>query len=101
MSKYPILLSFYIDFNKFNILNPQKNSVEKEKKATVYDNASELSSKYLERYFDEYKAVPNAKKKTWVTDIIQIYFLKHIIVISGLNMKNQLMQQEKVIKKNL
>ena len=46
MSKYPILLSFYSDVNKFNNLNPQKEST-KEKKVTVYDNAPELYNEYL------------------------------------------------------
>ena len=40
-SKYPILFSFYSDLNKFNDLNPQKESTKGEK-AIVYDNASEL-----------------------------------------------------------
>ena len=41
------------------------------------------------------------KNESWVINmILLIYFLKHIIVMSGLKMKNQLMQlQEKVIKK--
>ena len=34
-SKYPILLLFYSDLNKFNNLNPQKETT-KEKKATVW-----------------------------------------------------------------
>ena len=49
-SKYLILLSFYSNLNKFNNLNPQKEST-KEKKATVYDNASELYNEYLEILF--------------------------------------------------
>ena len=40
-SKYPILLWFYNDLNKFSNLNPRKQRA-KEKAATVYDNASEL-----------------------------------------------------------
>ena len=32
--------------------------------------------------------------------VLLIYFLKHIIWSLGLKMKNQLIQQEKVIKKN-
>ena len=35
----------------------------KEKKETVYDNASELYSVYLEVYFDEYKALSDAQKR--------------------------------------
>ena len=41
MSKYPILLSFYSNLNKFNNLNPQKGRT-KDKKAAVYNNTSEL-----------------------------------------------------------
>ena len=40
--------------------------------------------------------------KKWSTNmILLIYFLKHIIMITGLKIKNQLIQQDKVIKKNL
>ena len=62
MSKYPILLSFYSDLHKFHNPNPQKEST-KDKKATMYDNASELYNEYLKIYFDEYKALSNAKKR--------------------------------------
>ena len=43
------------------------------------------------------------KNESWVINmILLIYYLKHIIVMSGLKMKNQLMQlQEKVIKMDL
>ena len=61
-SKYPILLSFCSNLNKFDNLNPQKKST-KEKKATVYDNTSELDNLYLEIYFDEYKALSGAKNR--------------------------------------
>ena len=46
-SKNPIILSFYSDLNKLNNLNPQKKA-QKEKKATVYINASELWNEYVE-----------------------------------------------------
>ena len=55
-SKYPILLSFYSNLNKFNDINPRKEN------KSVYDNASELYSDYGEVYFYEYKSLPNAKK---------------------------------------
>ena len=51
-SKYPILLSFYNNLNKFHNLNLQKEST-KDKNMTVYDNVSELNNGYLEIYFDE------------------------------------------------
>ena len=41
------------------------------------------------------------KEQNRANMIIIIYFLEHIIMITGLKMKNQLKQQEKVIKKNL
>ena len=46
-SKYPILLSFYSNLNKFSNLNPTKRK-HKIEKATVFDNASELLNEYLE-----------------------------------------------------
>ena len=47
-SKYPFLLSFYSDLNKFNNLNSPKEST-KERKVSVYDNPSELYNEYLGR----------------------------------------------------
>ena len=47
-SKYPILASFYKNFNS---LKPEKEST-KGKKANVYDNASEPYNEYLEIHFD-------------------------------------------------
>ena len=61
-SKYPILLSLYSDLNKFNNLNPHKEST-KEKKATVHENTSEIYNEYLEIYFNEYKALLDAQTK--------------------------------------
>ena len=55
------MLSFYSNLNKFNNLNPQNEST-KEKKATVYDNASELYNEYSKSYFAEYKTLSDAKK---------------------------------------
>ena len=51
MSKYPILFSFYWELIKFNSLNPQKERT-KEKKETMYNNASGLYNEYQERDFD-------------------------------------------------
>ena len=47
-SKYPILASFYKNFNS---LKPEKEST-KGKKANVYDNASEPYNEFLEIHFD-------------------------------------------------
>ena len=59
---------------------------------SVPDNASELYNEYLEIYFDQYMGLSDAKKKEiWLVNmILQIYFLKLIIMISGLKMKIQL-----------
>ena len=62
MSKYPILLSLYSNLNKFNNLNLRKEYKTK-RKTIVYDNASELHNDCLEIYFDEYKSLPNIKKR--------------------------------------
>ena len=61
-SKYPFLLSFYSDLNKFNNLNPQKEST-KERKVSVYDNASQLYSECLGVCFDQYMTLSDAKKR--------------------------------------
>ena len=61
-SKYLILHLLYSNLNKFNNLNPQKEST-KGKKGTVYDNASELYTAYLKVYFYKYKALSDAQKK--------------------------------------
>ena len=42
------------------------------------------------------------KKQSWIINmILLIYFFKHINMVTGLEMKNRLIQQEKVAKKNL
>ena len=45
VSKNPILFSFYSELNKFNNINLRKGHT-KDKKATVYDNVSELYNEY-------------------------------------------------------
>ena len=70
MSKYLILFLFYNEFKKSNSLNPYKEHT-KQKKKTVYNNASELYNEYLEIYFHQYMALPDAKKKeSWVINMI-------------------------------
>ena len=76
----------------------------KQRKVTVYDNVSELYNEYLETYFDQYMAVSDNKKVSWViiNMILLIYFLLiRVIMITGLKMKNRLIQKERVVKKNL
>ena len=53
-SKYSFygFTSFYNELNKFYSLKPQKEST-KEKKVTVYDNASGMYYVYVETYFDQ------------------------------------------------
>ena len=53
VSKYLISFSFYSELNKFNNINIWKGHT-KDKKVTVYNNASELYNKYLEIYFNQY-----------------------------------------------
>ena len=60
-SKYPILVLFYEKLNKFNSLKPRK-CCTKEKKMTVYGNVSKIYNDYVETYFDENKALPDATK---------------------------------------
>ena len=94
-SKYPVSLSFYTDLNKFNSLKLQKEST-KEEKATVHDNASELYNDYLGIYFDEYNALPNALDNKY--NLVNLFFE---IYNYDVWLKNRLIQQGKVIKKNL
>ena len=83
MSKYPILALFCNELNKFNSLHSRKRRT-KEKKQTVYDNASELRNEILQMYFYEFKYLPDAKKSP------STLFLKF-----GSKMKNRLIQQQK------
>ena len=62
MSRYQILFPFYRDLNKFNNLNPQKEHT-RGKKATGYDDDSELYKVLLEIYFYEYRALSDDKKR--------------------------------------
>ena len=66
----------------------------------MYDNA-------LETYFDQYMTLSDNKKRKLDNkyDLVNLFPLliclfKHRIMISGLKMKNRLIQQGKVIKKN-
>ena len=46
----------------------------------MYDNALDLSNEYLEIYFDEYKILSDAKKESWVINMIPLIdYLKHNI----------------------
>ena len=53
----------------------------------MYNNASELYNGFLVMYFEHYMAPSDAKKESWV---------KNTITISGLEMKNYMMQQKAV-----
>ena len=101
-SKHLFLVEFFNDLNKFNMLNPQKESTKK-RKTNVYDTASDLYNDLLAKYIlmnlMNYQMLKQVKLSTNV--ILLNYFLEHIIMMSGLKMKKRLMQQEKVIKKNM
>ena len=58
-SKYPFLVDFFNDLNKFNNLKTQKEN-SKKKITNVYDTASELYNDFLGIYFDEYNKLPDA-----------------------------------------
>ena len=68
-SKYEVLTSFYNELDTFYSLKLQTEST-KEKKATVSDNASEMYNEYLEIYFDQYIALSDNKKGSWVLNMI-------------------------------
>ena len=53
---------FYRDLNKFNNLNPQKES-QKEKIVAVYNNGLEPYNEYLDMYFNKYEALSIAEKR--------------------------------------
>ena len=48
-SKHLFLVEFFDDLNKFNMLNPQKESTKK-RKTNVYDTASDLYNDLLAKY---------------------------------------------------
>ena len=68
----------------------------------MYNTASELYTDLLGIYFDENYELLDAKenKMKHKYDPKKLCLEKHILIISGLKMKNNLLQQEKVIKKN-
>ena len=76
---------------------PQKSRT-KNKKATVYNNSSELYNEYLEIYFNQYMTLSDAEKRK-VGDIYdpEELFLEGygIIIVCG-----QKMQNNRMIKKN-
>ena len=94
-SKFKIFTFFYNELIKFYRLIPKIESA-KEEKAIVFDDASEMYNEYLKTFSDQYMA-------SWVISMmLLIYFLlMHILMITGLKIKNRLIRQEKVIKKNL
>ena len=80
-----------------NIYDKLKHKKKKKKKKTYgYDTVSELYNDFLETYFDEYYDLSDAERKNIEhKHKPKSYFLKDIIMMTGLKMKNQL------IKKNL
>ena len=92
-SKHPILSWFYGELNKCNTLNLRTGCT---KKATVYDNASELYNGYIQIYFNQYMTLSDAKKENWVINmILKNYFSKDMIIVCGLKIK-----MNPLIKKN-
>ena len=80
-------IQFYLHFitNRFN---SHEKDTQKRKKMTLYYSDSELHEEYLKNYFDECKALPNAKRRELGNRYDSIkFFLKHIIVKSCLKMR--------------
>ena len=72
--------TYFNDLNKFNKLKTQNEKTNK---------ASELYSDLLQKYFDENYDLLDAERINWNTNInLKSYFLKHIIMMRGLKMKN-------------
>ena len=62
LSKHPILFLFCSELNKFSNTKPWKGRT-KDKKAIVYNNASEIYNDYLEIYFNQYMTRLDAKRR--------------------------------------
>ena len=83
-------------------LKPQKE-VTKERKVTVYDNASEMYNEYLQTYFVQYMALSENKKSKFGNK----YSPVNLFVVDAYNydewFKNEKLTDttKKVIKKNL
>ena len=80
-------IQFYLHFitNRFN---SHEKDTQKRKKMTLHYSDSELHEEYLKNYFDECKALPNAKRRELGNRYDSIkFFLKHIIVKSCLKMR--------------
>ena len=69
----------------------------------MFDDTTEMYNEYLKTFSDQYMALSDTKKESSVISMmLLIYFLlMHILMITGLKIKNRLIRQEKVIKKNL
>ena len=82
-----VLDEFFNDLDKSNKLNTQNKKPKKKK--NVYDTAADLYNDLQETYFKEYYDLSDSEGKKWKTNMILIiHFLKHIIMMSGLKMKN-------------
>ena len=77
-----------------------KKRNRKGKRSNVYNIAAELFNDLLGIYFLEYYELSDAKgKKIEIRNMILIsYFLKHIIMVSGLKMKNWLIKKNRLIQ---
>ena len=84
-SKYLFLAEFFKDFNKFNKLKTQKENMEK-KKSNVCNTASEFYNGLLLMNTMIYWMQKEVKKSPNM--ILISYFLKHMIMIDGLQKNN-------------
>ena len=62
----------------------------------MYDTASELCNEFLEIYSYEYNTLSDANKSWVINMILLIYSLKDMLVISGLKIKDRMIQQKVV-----
>ena len=67
-SKYSFLNEVFVDLDKLNNLNPQKEST-KERKIDAYDKASKLYNDFIEIYYHRsYELLDDKRKKKILTE---------------------------------
>ena len=99
-SKHSFLVQLLNDSNKFNKLKPQKEETKK-KKLNVYEQASELYNDSLGIYLMNTMNYQMFKEKNRAQIWSYRFICWNIIRIASLEVKNRVIQQEKVLKKNL
>ena len=67
-SQYSFSDEFLNDVDKFSDLKP-RNENTKNKQSKMYDTASELYNKFIDKYFDENFDLEKKKKKSWTLSL--------------------------------